>query len=268
MGLRESVEYRQWRERRAHELIGPYATKTAGAYMSRRNQRTADGWIYGGRDAFCFFADNPLELAYLSPPGKIDQRTLVIAFQDCATPKVLSAPGAPNLILDFGGSREFAGAKGRMEHLLRLWQMWASGSIDPDLWRQTAEVSGLPLYKRPGRIPSNPRLTAIGALIGVIITLIGLAMTTTGSLNNLPTLMWLFVMLLLALGLLLVGRWTPNLVAGFVVIGTPGATIISVTLLTQSNLAAGLAMMATALLLIGVRLVTPRLSVRTTESPI
>lgn len=172
MGFRQMAEYMSWREQRSLELIGPYATKTAGAFVSRAQQRTCDGWLYGGRDAFCFFADTPVELSYLSPPGRIDQRTLVIAFQDCAAPRVHSLPGSPNLIVDFGGGRVFAGAKSRMEQLVRLWQMWASGSDDPDVWKQVADVSGLPLYRRTSRIPSQPFSTAVGALLGLLASIV------------------------------------------------------------------------------------------------
>jgi len=80
MGLRDMARYQAWREQRAVERIGPYAVKTAGAYMDSTQRRTADGGICGGRDSFCFFADNPAEPAYLASPGKSDQRTpLVIA---------------------------------------------------------------------------------------------------------------------------------------------------------------------------------------------
>ena len=102
MGLRDMARYQAWREERAASLIGPYAVKTAGALVSTPQRRTADGWLYAGRDAFCFFADNPVELAYMHPPGQVDQRTLVISYQDCEEPVVQSVPGAPNTIIDFG----------------------------------------------------------------------------------------------------------------------------------------------------------------------
>jgi hypothetical protein len=229
VGLRDTVEYQRWREQRAVELVGPYATKTAGAFVSSAQRRTTDGWIYGGRDAFCFFADNPVELAYLSPPGRIDQRTLLIAYQDCSAPKVVSAPGTPNLIIDFGDGREFAGAKAGMEHLLRLWQMWAGGSADPTLWKQTAELSGMPFYKRPGRIPSNPGRTALGAILGLMTSIALIINAATGALDSINTsLSATVVFILAACGLLLlVGRWQPNITAGLIAPTLPGALPIT-----------------------------------------
>lgn len=38
MGLRQNADYMAWRERRSEELIGPYATKTAGAFVSNEQK--------------------------------------------------------------------------------------------------------------------------------------------------------------------------------------------------------------------------------------
>lgn len=257
MGMRQNAEYMVWREQRSQELIGPYATKTAGAFVSSAQRRTSDGWLYGGRDAFCFFADNPVELAYLSPPGRLDQRTLVIAFQDCAPPRVISAPGTPNLIVDFGGGREFAGAKDRMEQLVRLWQMWASGSDDPEVWKQVADVSGLPLYSRPVRIASRPVHTATGALLGLIASIAGVWTAATGALQ--PG--WLGgVALTLAVGavLLVAGRFVPNAVSGFALVAIAGSIISSIVSFSQGSAAGGFLWLLMAVLLLVVRVWLPR----------
>jgi len=257
MGLRDGVEYIAWREQRSQELIGPYATKTAGGFMSSAQRRTSDGWLYGGRDAFCFFADNPVELAYLSPPGRLDQRTLVIAFQDCNPPRVVSAPGTPNLIVDFGGGREFVGAKDRMEQLVRLWQMWASGSDDPDVWKQVADVSGLPLYSRPVRIASRPPHTAVGALIGLMASIAAVWSAATGALQ----LGW-FGGSTLAVAvtaiLLVAGRFLPNVVSGFTLAAIAGSIVSSIVSFSQGYATGGFLWLWMAVLLILVRTFLPR----------
>ena len=257
MGLRQNAEYMAWREQRSQELIGPYATKTAGAFVSSAQRRTSDGWIYGGRDAFCFFADNPVELAYLSPPGRLDLRTLVIAFQDCAPPRVISAPGTPNLIVDFGGGREFAGAKDRMEQLVRLWQMWASGSEDPEVWKQVADVSGLPLYSRPVRIASHPPRTAVGALLGLLASIAGVWSAATGSLR--PG--WVGGVVLvaaIAVALLVAGRFVPNVVSGFALVLIAGSIVSSIVSFSQGYATSGFLWLLMAVLLLLVRVWLPR----------
>jgi hypothetical protein len=138
----------------------------------------------------CFFADNPVELAYLNPPGQVDQRTLVISYQDCDDPQVHSIPGAPNLIIDFGGGREFVGAQDRMQQLLRLWQMWRGGGQGADLWDATADVAGLPLYQRASRIPSRPGATLVGFLLGLLAAIYviwGAATENPGSRSPMPS---------------------------------------------------------------------------------
>ncbi len=245
-----------WREQRSQDLLGPYATKTAGAFVSSQQRRTSDGWLYGGRDAFCFFADNPEELAYLSPPGRIDQRTLVIAYQDCDAPTVHSIPGGPNLIVDFGGGREFAGAKNRMEQLVRLWQMWASGSDDPEVWKQVADVSGLPLYSRSARIQSNPPRTALGALLGLLASIAFIWSSGTGDLQ--PG--WLgggALVLLLAGALLLLGRFQPNLVSGFAFVAIAGSIVSSIVSFTQGYTTSGFLWIFMAVWLVLVRVWLP-----------
>jgi len=257
MGLRDGVEYRAWREQRSQELIGPYATKTAGGFVSSAERRTSDGWLYGGRDAFCFFADNPLELANLSPPGRLDQRTLVIAFQDCDPPRVISAPGTPNLIVDFGGRREFVGAKDRMEQLVGLWQMWASGSDDPDVWKQVADVSGLPLYSRPVRIASRPQHTAVGALLGLLASIAAVWSASTGA----PQSGWLGKVLLavaVVSTLIGVGRYLPNVVSGFALVLIAGSAVASIVGFSQGHATDGFVWLLTAGLVILVRVWLPR----------
>ena len=265
MGLRQNAEYMAWREQRSHELIGPYATKTAGGFVSRQHRRTSDGWLYGGRDAFCFFADNPVELAYLSPPGRLDQRTLVIAFQDCSAPRVISAPGTPNLIVDFGGGREFAGAKDRMEQLVRLWQMWASGSEDPDVWKQVADVSGLPLYSRPVRIASRPPHTAFGALLGLLASIAGVWSAATGSLR--PG--WVGGVVLvaaIAVALLVAGRFVPNVVSGLALVLIAGSIVSSIVSFSQGYATGGFLWLLMAVLLLLVRVWLPRVISSQVES--
>lgn len=260
LGIREWAQYAGWREQRAIELVGPYGTKTAGALLNTALRRTTDGWIYGGRDALCFFADDPMDLAYMDAPGRIDQRTLVIAYQDCSPPQVVSAPGTPNLIVDFGGGREFVGAKDRMEHLVRLWQMWADSSSAPELWKQTAEVSGLPLYKSGARIASSPKKTFLGAIIGAV----GSIMLISGALNDAqnsipfsPMLIALAVIGCLGLVLLL-GRWLPNASAGMILMLTPGAFVAAIILFARQEPTAGWSMMILMLLLVLTRLALPR----------
>ena len=257
MGIRQNAEYMAWREQRSHELIGPYAIKTAGAFVSNAHRRTSDGWLYGGRDAFCFFADNPVELAYLSPPGRLDQRTLVIAFQDCEPPRVISAPGTPNLIVDFGGGREFAGAKDRMEQLVRLWQMWASGSEDPEVWKQVADVSGLPLYSRAVRIASRPPHTATGALLGLFASIAGVWSAATGALQ--PG--WfggVVLVVVLAAVLLVAGRLLPNVVSGFALVAIAGSIVSSIVSFSQGYSTGGFGWLLMGVLLLLVRIWLPR----------
>ena len=259
MGLRQNAEYMAWREQRSQELIGPYATKTAGAFVSNAQRRTSDGWIYGGRDAFCFFADNPVELAYLSPPGRLDQRTLVITFQDCSPPRVISAPGTPNLIVDFGGGREFAGAKDRMEQLVRLWQMWASGSEDPDVWKQVADVSGLPLYSRPVRVASRPPHTASGALLGLLASIAAVWSAATGTVQ--PG--WVGGVVLvaaIAVALLVAGRYLPNVVSGLALVLIAGSIVSSIVSFTQGYATGGFLWLLMAVLLLVVRIWLPRVA--------
>ena len=259
--MRKNAEYMVWREQRSQELIGPYATKTAGAFVSSTQRRTSDGWLYGGRDAFCFFADNPVELAYLSPPGRLDQRTLVIAFQDCSPPRVISAPGTPNLIVDFGGGREFAGAKDRMEQLVRLWQMWASGSDDPEVWKQVADFSGLPLYSRPVRIPSNPPRTALGVLIGVLASIAAVWSAATGSIQP-GWLGGVALVVLVAAALLLIGRYLPNVVSAFSLVAIAGSVVSSIVAFAQGFAPNGFLWLLVAAALLVVRVWLPRVAPR------
>jgi len=262
MGLRQSAEYMAWRENRATELVGPYAVKTAGGLLSQTHRRTSDGWIYGGRDAFCFFADNPVELSYLSPPGRLDQRTLLIAFQDCEAPQIQSIPGGPNLIVDFGGGREFAGAKQRMEQLVRLWQMWASGSDDPAMWKNVADVSGLPLYNRPARITSSPTRTFTGALVGVAASIAAVWLSAT-NLLQVSLLSGVAIGLLSALVVLLIGRFQPNFVSGFTLISVAGSTVASIVSFTQGNATNGFLWLILMLLLLLTRIWLPRVVPKT-----
>jgi len=267
MGPRQMAEYMAWREQRSQELVGPYATKTAGAFVSTPQRRTSDGWLYGGRDAFCFFADNPVELAYLSPPGRLDQRTLLIAYQDCDVPKVHSIPGGPNLIVDFGGGREFAGAKDRMEQLVRLWQMWASGSEDPEVWRQVADVSGLPLYSRPVRIQSNPPRTALGAVLGLVTSIASIWSAATGSLQpGWPGGVVLVVALVILL--LILGRFLPNIASGFALVTIAGSVVSSIVAFTQGYATTGLLWLAMVMGLLLVRLWLPRVASRSSRSTV
>lgn len=262
MGLRESAEYYAWRESRSVELIGPYATKTAGCFVSSTQRRTSDGWLYCGRDAFCFFADNPIELAYLSPPGRLDQRTLVIAFQDCSTPQIQSIPFGPNLIVDFGGGREFAGAKDRMEQVVRLWQMWASGSEDPNLWKEAADVSALPLYSRPVRLPSRPAHTATGAMLGVLASIAGVSSSATGTLQ----MGWLGGLVLVASAaavLLVVGRFLPHVVSGFALTAIAGSVISSIVSFSNGYTTSGFVWLLMAVTLVVVRVWIPRFAPKT-----
>jgi len=147
VGLRDAAEYMAWRETRAVELIGPYAVKTAGGFMNSANHIVVDGWLYAGRDAMCFFADDPTMLNAVSPPGMVDSRTLVISYQDCTEP-VITAPGAaPNAILHFGGTKEFVGASARMLEVARIWFMWAVGSVGGDTdWEARYNEIGTPLH--------------------------------------------------------------------------------------------------------------------------
>jgi len=259
MGMRRNAEYMAWREQRSQELIGPYATKTAGAFVSNAQRRTSDGWLYGGRDAFCFFADNPVELAYLSPPGRLDQRTLVIAYQDCESPTVHSIPGGPNLIVDFGGGREFAGAKDRMEQLVRLWQMWASGSEDPEVWKQVADVSGLPLYSRAARVPSNPPRTALGAVTGIIVSIAAVWSAATGSLQP-GWIGGLGLVALIAGVLLLIGRYLPNVVSGFALAMLAGSLVSSIVSFAQGFTTNGFLWLVMVVGLLLVRVWLPRVA--------
>jgi len=262
MGIRDSLAYVRWREERAVELIGPYVAKSAGAFVSSPQRRTSDGWIYGGRDAFCFFADDPTELAYLSPPGRIDQRTLVVAYQDCEAPQIHSAPGALNLIVDFGNGREFAGVKSQMEQLIRLWQMWASGSEDPELWKQTADVSGLPLYSRSARIASNPMSTAIGFMLGlfssILVLVFVLDISTPESQPPLATL--IAISLVILAGLIIIGRWQPNFISGFIFVSIVGLLISVVVAFSRGIAATAWLLLLTAIALLVVRLIVARLA--------
>jgi len=262
VGIRDNLAYVRWREERAIELIGPYVAKTAGAFVSSPQKRTSDGWIYGGRDAFCFFADNPTELAYLSPPGRIDQRTLVVAYQDCEAPQIHSAPGAPNLILDFGNGREFTGVKSQMEQLIRLWQMWASGSEDPELWKQTADVSGLPLYSRSARIASNPMSTAIGFMLGLFSSILVLVFVLDISVpeSQPPLATLIAISLVIIAGLIVIGRWQPNFISGFIFVSIVGLLISVVVSFSRGIAATAWLLLLTAIALLVVRLIVARLA--------
>jgi len=270
MGLRDMAHYQAWREERAASLIGPYAVKTAGAFMSTPQRRTADGWLYGGRDAMCFFADNPVELAYMNPPGQVDQRTLVIAYQDCEEPVVRSLPGAPNMILDFGGGREFVGAQDRMQHLLRLWQMWRGGGAGAALWDATAEIDGLPLYQRPSRIPSRPRQTFLGFLVGLAATLFAIWSAVSVSDGLLVGGVWprgMIAALVLLAALLLIGRWLPNIVAGFCIAAVPGSVVVAIVQFVKGYAAAGWLLLGVCLAMIIVRVLTGQFAGRRQDEP-
>jgi hypothetical protein len=259
------ARYQAWREQRAAALIGPYAVKTAGAFINTPQRRTADGWLYGGRDAMCFFADNPVELAYMGAPGQVDQRTLVIAYQDCDEPVVRSLPGAPNMIVDFGGGREFVGAQDRMQHLLRLWKMWRGGGAGAELWDATAEVDGLPLYQRPSRIPSRPGQTLLGFLVGLGAAFYGVWAAVNDSDGFLVGGAWprdFIAALVLVAALLLVGRWLPNVVAGFCIAAVPGSVVVGIIQFVSGYPSAGWLSLGLCIGLIMVRVVTGQVSGR------
>jgi hypothetical protein len=257
------ARYQAWREERAASLIGPYAVKTAGAFVNEAQRRTADGWLYGGRDAMCFFADNPVELAYMSPPGQVDQRTLVIAYQDCNEPIVRSAPGAPNLILDFGGGREFVGARDRMEHLLRLWHMWRGAGAGPELWDATAEIDGMPLYQRSSRLPSRPGQTLLGFLAGLVAVLYGVWGAVNDSGGPILAGMWphgaLLALLLLG-ALVLLGRWLPNAVAGFSIAAVPGSVVVAIIQFATGSPGSGWLLLLLAVGLVVTRVLVAQLA--------
>jgi hypothetical protein len=114
-------------------------------------------------------------------------------------------PCSPNMIVDFGGGREFIGAQDRMQHLLRLWEMWRGGGAGAELWDATAEVDGLPLYQRPSRIPSRPGATLIGFLLGLLAALYAIwgsaagnpdssFIVITGATDALVVLFYLFIL--------------------------------------------------------------------------
>lgn len=242
VGLGDVARYQAWREKRSAELIGPYATKTAGAYMNTPQRRTAEGWIYAGRDAFCFFADDPIELAYMSAPGQVDQRTLVIAYQDCEIPEIRTAPGSPNMILDFGGGREFVGARDRMEQFHRLFSMWQGGTGSAEHWDAAADVSGLPLYQGASRVPSRPPQTLLGFLLGVGAAIFTLWGAISGDpAGTFATVTWpsdaLFVVAF-SLILATIGRWLPNLILGFSLAAIP-TSVVSAVILFAKGFAAG-----------------------------
>lgn len=265
MGLRDLARYQAWREERAAGLIGPYAVKTAGAFVNEAQRRTADGWLYGGRDAMCFFADNPVELAYVNPPGQVDQRTLVIAYQDCDEPVVRSVPGAPNLILDFGDGREFVGAKDRMEHLLRLWHMWRGAGAGADLWDAAAEIEGMPLYQRSSRLPSRPGQTFLGFVAGLAAVLYGVWGAVNDSGGPILAGTWpqgAFLALLLLGVLVLVGRWLPNAVAGFSIATVPGSVVIAVIQFATGSPGAGWILLLVSLGLVVMRVIVAQMAGR------
>ena len=170
MGIRNAAEYMAWRETRATELIGPYAVKTAGALMVSDKRITVDGWLYSGRDAMCFFADDPAQLVAVAPPGMVDSRTLVIAYQDCDEP-VITAPGAaPNAILHFGGKKEFVGASARMLEIARMWFMWAVGSLGSDIdWDTRYNEIGSPLRTSKVGLSRKAKNT-VSAIAAVVIS--------------------------------------------------------------------------------------------------
>jgi hypothetical protein len=269
VGLRDMARYQAWREERAASLIGPYAVKTAGAFVNEAQRRTADGWLYGGRDGMCFFADNPVELAYMSPPGQVDQRTLVIAYQDCDEPIVRSAPGAPNLILDFGGGREFVGARDRMEHLLRLWHMWRGAGAGAELWDATAEIDGMPLYQRSSRLPSRPGQTLLGFLVGLAAVLYGVWGAVNDSGGPILAGTWpqgAFLALLLLGALVLLGRWVPNGIAGFCIAAVPGAIVVAIIQFATGTAGSGWLLLGAAVGLVVVRILVAQAAGRRADS--
>jgi hypothetical protein len=160
-----------WRETRAVELIGPYAVKTAGGFMNSANHIVVDGWLYAGRDAMCFFADDPTMLNAVAPPGMVDSRTLVISYQDCAEP-VITAPGAaPNAILHFGGTKEFVGTSARMLEVARMWFMSAAGGLGGDTdWEARYNGVGAPLHARGWGLSRRIK-NAVSLIIAVSISM-------------------------------------------------------------------------------------------------
>lgn len=207
-----------WRETRAVELIGPYAVKTAGAYLVSDQHIAVDGWLYSGRDAMCFFADDPSRLIAVAPPGMVDSRTLVIAYQDCEEP-VITAPGAaPNAIVSFGGRKEFVGASARMLEIARMWFMWAVGSLGSETdWEARYNDIGTPLRTTKfglGRRTKN-LLSFIAAIMTSIYVLGGqLNSESTSAMQVLALSVGTFVISIVAIRVLLVvvpkygrGQW-------------------------------------------------------------
>lgn len=146
-----------------------------------------------------------------------------------------------------------------MEQLVRLWQMWASGSDDPEVWKQVADVSGLPLYSRPARIASRPAHTAIGALLGLIASIAGVWTAGTGALQ--PG--WLEAVLLvvaIALALLVVGRFLPNVVSGFTLVGIAGSIVSSIVSFSQGYATGGFLWLLMAVVMLSVRIFLPRVA--------
>ncbi len=214
MGLRDYADDVKWRERRAVELVGPYAAKTAGGLMISSQRRVVDGWIYGGRDAFCFFADDPQQLLTAGAPGQVDGRTLVIAYGDCNEP-IIQAPGVtPNAILDFGAGREFAGQKNRMLHLARLWHMSAASTAGTaEDWDRRYLDLGSPLHSRGFGLSARAKnWTAfiLGLVAGVVTLAAGIARTEPATVAGLvlaPVGALVFVWLVARILLLLVPRY-------------------------------------------------------------
>lgn len=181
MGLREHADAMQRRDQRAVSLIGPFAVKTAGGLVIANQHRVADGWLYAGRDALCFLADDATQLLTAEAPGRVDGTTLVIAYQDCSEP-VVTAPGAaPNAIVDFGGGREFVGPQGRLLEIMRMWFLWAASTHSAeDDWEARYLAVGAPLRSTGLGIPRRTK-SLLALVCGLVAAGIGI-----GRLSNTP----------------------------------------------------------------------------------
>jgi hypothetical protein len=87
--------------------------------MVERLRRTFDGWLYVGRDALVFIADEPIfERSEDAEP--LAERVLQLQYAEAGRSKLTAPFGVPNGIVEFANGLMFMGQKRYMKALHKV----------------------------------------------------------------------------------------------------------------------------------------------------
>lgn len=120
MSIERRLRDMLWRDDMAARLLGePPVAKTSGGYMVERLRHTFEGWLYVGRDALVFIADQPIfERSDQDEP--FAERVLHLQYSEAGRTKLTAPFGVPNGIVEFANGPMFMGRKRDMKTLHKI----------------------------------------------------------------------------------------------------------------------------------------------------